>query len=105
MHDVLSLERAGLSSVALLSDEFQPQALYQGAQVAGGALDAGSLLSLLAWVPHPISDQTPSQMRAKADGCYASVLQGLTHGIDARELAKQLGSSSPGGVDTKECKS
>mmetsp|Transcript_2522 Transcript_2522/g.4748 ORF Transcript_2522/g.4748 Transcript_2522/m.4748 type:complete len:116 (-) Transcript_2522:276-623(-) len=115
MHDVLALERAGLSSVALLSDEFQPQALYQGAQVAGGALDTQSLLSLLVWVPHPISDQTPSQMRAKADKCYATVVQGLTQGVDAGDLLNKLASasasaSSPprgeaGGVNADECKS
>mmetsp|Transcript_14440 Transcript_14440/g.35197 ORF Transcript_14440/g.35197 Transcript_14440/m.35197 type:complete len:105 (-) Transcript_14440:414-728(-) len=103
MHDVLAFERAGLSSVALLSDEFQPQALYQGAQVAAGALDTKSLLSLLVWVPHPISDQTPSQMKAKADGCYASVIEGLTQGIDVSDLASKL-TSSPMAVDTSECK-
>jgi len=91
--------------MALLSDEFQPQALYQGEQVAAGALDAKGILSLLVWVPHPISDQTQTQMRAKADRCYGDVVKGLTQGLDASSLAAKLSNAlSNPAIDTKECK-
>mmetsp|Transcript_513 Transcript_513/g.741 ORF Transcript_513/g.741 Transcript_513/m.741 type:complete len:117 (+) Transcript_513:328-678(+) len=91
MHDVLSLERGGLSSVALISDEFMPQALYQGKQVVGRAMKSEELLSLIVWVQHPISDQTEQQMFCKADHCYERVLLGLTNGgVAASNPARKL---------------
>mmetsp|Transcript_13379 Transcript_13379/g.15917 ORF Transcript_13379/g.15917 Transcript_13379/m.15917 type:complete len:125 (+) Transcript_13379:92-466(+) len=91
MHDVLSLERGGVSSVALISDEFMPQALYQGKQVAGRAMKAEEVLSLVVWVQHPISDQTEKQMLYKADQCYEKVLFGLeTGGVHPLNPARKL---------------
>lgn len=60
MHDVVALERRGLPAVALLSDAFKAQALYQAAALK--LSDASRL-----FVPHPISDQSNAALEAKAD--------------------------------------
>mmetsp|Transcript_26525 Transcript_26525/g.47016 ORF Transcript_26525/g.47016 Transcript_26525/m.47016 type:complete len:117 (-) Transcript_26525:584-934(-) len=79
MHDVLSFEKRGLRSAALVSDEFQKQAMFQGYQI--GAKDPTELFRILVWVPHPISDQTVAQMQHKADTCFSTVVQALKTGI------------------------
>mmetsp|Transcript_7912 Transcript_7912/g.11913 ORF Transcript_7912/g.11913 Transcript_7912/m.11913 type:complete len:100 (+) Transcript_7912:1659-1958(+) len=75
MHDVLSFERLGISTAALLSDTFKAQAVYQGSQIGASEQALGQIL---VWVKHPISDRTISEMRAKADACFSEVVQALS---------------------------
>ena len=63
MHDVIALERRGLPAVALLSDAFEAQALYQA---AAPKLSAASRL----FVKHPVSDQSNAALEAKADAVF-----------------------------------
>eukprot|EP00051_Salpingoeca_urceolata_P032120 m.14357 g.14357 ORF g.14357 m.14357 type:complete len:95 (+) comp4786_c0_seq1:1606-1890(+) len=71
MHDVAFFESKGLPSVAVLSDAFQPQAAYQAQKL-------GLQATVRLFVKHPISDQTPAQMHAKADVVYGDVVDALT---------------------------
>ena len=71
MHDVAAFEAAGLPSVALLSSEFRAQASYQ-------ARGLGLARAVKLFVRHPISDQSASALRAKADAVFADVVRGLT---------------------------
>jgi hypothetical protein len=71
MHDVIALERRGLPAIALLSDAFRPQALFQAAALR--LSDASRL-----FVAHPISDASETQLEAKADAIYEELLLALT---------------------------
>ena len=67
-----AFEEAGLPSVAVLSDAFLPQIDYMYTARQLGLEAVGTAI-----VPHPISDQTSSQMRAKADGVVEAVMVAL----------------------------
>ena len=75
MHDVAALERAGTSAVAVLSDAFASQGLFQADALGIGRKDAERLLVL---AQHPISDATRGEIAAKADALYAELLRALT---------------------------
>lgn len=71
MHDGAFFESKGIPSVALVSDAFKPQAQYQAKAL--GLEDAPRV-----FVQHPISDQTPAQLHAKADAVFEKVAEALT---------------------------
>lgn len=71
MHDGAYFEGKGVPSVCCVSDAFKPQAQYQAASLGYG--DAARV-----FVDHPISDQTTSQLHAKADKVYAATIRALT---------------------------
>ena len=73
MHDVIELERAGLPSVAVITDVFVNQAEFQASKL--GATDPERLFSLAR---HPVSDQTPAELEAKAVDIYPDVVRSLT---------------------------
>jgi len=71
MHDGAFFESKGIPSVALVSDAFKPQAQFQ-------AKALGLENAARVFVPHPISDQTASQLHAKADAVFEQVVEALT---------------------------
>ena len=92
MHDVAAFEAAGLPSVALLSSEFRAQASYQ-------ARGLGLARAVKLFVRHPISDQSASALRAKADAVFADVVRGLTEEGYAGHGAGGGAGGDAGGVD------
>jgi len=70
MHDTAQLETAGIPSVAILSSAFKNQAHVQASSL--GCADA-----FRVFVQHPISDQTPAQMEAKARECFDDVQRAI----------------------------
>lgn len=70
-----------MPAVALVSSGFAPQARYQA-----GRLGYSNLAFL--FVPHPISDQTPAELYAKADAVFPAVRACLEH---APGTAAQVG--------------
>lgn len=77
LHDAVTLEEKGVPSVLLCTDEFAPLARAESVAKGMGGLP-------LAVVPHPLADNRPDEVRAKAEAVLAEVLQVLTG--DAREL-------------------
>ena len=65
-HDGAFFESAGIPSVALVSDAFKPQAQFQASNL--GLQDQARV-----YVSHPISDQTPAALHAKADKVFDKV--------------------------------
>ena len=72
MHDVATLERRGVRSVAVASEEFVAQGVYQG-----DALGLANARRLIALVTHPVSDATPAKMASKAMEVLPHVLHAL----------------------------
>ena len=70
MHDAARLEAAGVPSVAIVSSGFAAQSAAQAASL-------GCAGALCAFVPHPISDQTPAQLAAKGRACFDDVRRAL----------------------------
>ena len=70
MHDTVSFEIQGIPSVFLASTEFVEAATAQAEAL--GLPDVKRL-----FVPHPIQDATDSEMRAKADAVFDSILGAL----------------------------
>mmetsp|Transcript_4200 Transcript_4200/g.9117 ORF Transcript_4200/g.9117 Transcript_4200/m.9117 type:complete len:107 (-) Transcript_4200:673-993(-) len=73
MHDVVSLERLGLPSVAILTDCFAAQAAYQASAL--GAVQPGRMIVL---VNHPVSDANLPEMQLKAERSVAPIVRALT---------------------------
>ena len=74
MHDVVTLERAGVRAVAVASEEFVDQGVYQG-----GALGLKEARKLIALVSHPVSDATAAGMAKKA----AELLPHVIHALES----------------------
>jgi len=70
VHDTVSFEIQGIPSVFLASTEFVEAATAQAEAL--GLPDVKRL-----FVPHPIQDATDSEMRAKADAVFDSILGAL----------------------------
>lgn len=70
MHDIADLESRGLVGVFLASTEFAQAAAAQSAALG---FPAAHVL-----VPHPVQDRTDDEMRALAEGAYASVVAAVT---------------------------
>lgn len=91
MHDAVDLERLGLPAVAIATDAFCQQALFQAK-----ALGAPNAESLLVLCEHPVSDATAAEMDARADRLYDAL------------VAKLSGAATPsaelvGGTLSDEC--
>lgn len=71
LHDTALYERAGKPAVALVTDEFKPQAAYQARML--GLDDAQ-----VTWVQHPIGGSTQEAIHLKAERAIDSVLEQLT---------------------------
>ena len=71
MHDTVWFEIQGIPSVGLASSEFE-----DAAQTQAEAL--GLPEARRVFVPHPIQDANDDEMRAKADGVMAAVIEALT---------------------------
>lgn len=71
MHDACYFEAKGLPCVAVLSNQFKPQARYQAQQLGAANTDR-------VFVQHPISDQTPQQLQDKAMSVLETVSRSLT---------------------------
>ena len=75
MHDVAALERAGATAVAVLSEAFATQGLFQADRLG---LDIGAAERMLVLAQHPISDASDAELAAKDDALYADLLRALT---------------------------
>ncbi len=71
MHDTVWFEIQGIPSVGIASSEFE-----DAAQTQAEAL--GLPEARRVFVPHPIQDADDDEMRAKADGVMAAVIEALT---------------------------
>ncbi|MDQ2949756.1 MAG: hypothetical protein M3Y27_28090 [Acidobacteriota bacterium] len=71
MHDTIRLENLGVPAVALATHEFMTAARAQAAALGRPDFDA-------IYVPHPIQDQTKSEIEAKADAVLSEVISRLT---------------------------
>ena len=72
MHDVVTFERAGVRTVAVASEEFVDQGVYQGS-----ALGLKEARKLIALVSHPVSDATAAGMAKKAAEVLPHVIRAL----------------------------
>ncbi|MDP8979439.1 MAG: hypothetical protein M3O35_02490 [Acidobacteriota bacterium] len=73
MHDSLKLENLGIPSVPVATHEFMTAARAQAAALGRSDYDA-------VYVPHPIQDQTPEEIAARADAVLGEIVARLTGG-------------------------
>jgi hypothetical protein len=71
LHDAVALEEKGIPSVLLCTDEFAPLARAESIGKGMGGLP-------LAVIPHPLADNRPDEVRAKATAVVAEVMTILT---------------------------
>ena len=71
MHDTISLENLGVPAVAVATTEFITPARIQAGALGRPEFDA-------VYVEHPIQDQTPQQIAARADAVLAEIVKRLT---------------------------
>lgn len=71
MHDSLTLERLGIPAVAVATHEFLTAARAQAAAL--GRPDHDVVI-----VHHPIQDQTPDEIAARADAVLPEIVRRLT---------------------------
>ena len=71
MHDSLKLENLGIPSVPVATHEFMTAARAQAAALGRSDYDA-------VYVPHPIQDQTPAEIAARADAVLEEIIARLT---------------------------
>jgi len=77
LHDAVVLEGKGIPSVLLCTDEFAPLARAESVAKGMGGLP-------LAVIPHPLADNRPHEVRAKAERIADEIVAILTR--DAHEL-------------------
>jgi alkanesulfonate monooxygenase SsuD/methylene tetrahydromethanopterin reductase-like flavin-dependent oxidoreductase (luciferase family) len=70
LHDTLKLENMGIASVPVATHEFMTAARAQAAALGRPEFDA-------VYVPHPIQDQTPAEIEAKADAVVDELVRRL----------------------------
>jgi hypothetical protein len=70
VHDSLTVERLGIPAVAVATHEFRTAARAQAAAL--GRADHEVVI-----VPHPIQDQTPAEIAARADAVVAEIARRL----------------------------
>jgi len=70
VHDIKSLEELGVPAVAVATTEFAVAAASQSAALGNDPA--------LVFVPHPIQDRTPEELRALADAAVDQILAALT---------------------------
>ena len=71
MHDTIRLENMGIPAVAVATTEFITPARVQAAALGRAGFDG-------VYVPHPIQDQTPEQIAARADSVAEEIVRRLT---------------------------
>ncbi|HEY6350933.1 MAG TPA: hypothetical protein VI636_16140 [Candidatus Angelobacter sp.] len=71
MHDTIRLENLGIPAVAVATTEFITAARVQAGALGRPGFDA-------VYVPHPIQDQTPEQIAARADAVAEEIFRRLT---------------------------
>jgi len=71
LHDTVGLENLGIPAVAVATTEFRSPARIQAGALGRAGFDA-------VYVPHPIQDQTPQQLSARADAVVEEIVQRLT---------------------------
>jgi len=71
LHDSVRLEEAGIPSVPLATEEFRTAARVQASRLGRPDLEA-------VFVPHPIQDQTRTEIEARADDVIEQVVARLT---------------------------
>ena len=69
----MGLESRGVPSVPVATEEFRTAARVQASRLGRPDLEA-------VLVPHPIQDQTPAEIRARADAVVAELVAWLTGG-------------------------
>ena len=71
MHDTIHLENLGIPAVPVATTEFQTAARAQAAALNRPDFDA-------LYVQHPIQDQTPQEIAARADAILQEIVARLT---------------------------
>ena len=71
MHDTIRLENLGIPAVPVATTEFITPARIQAGALGRPEFDA-------VYVPHPIQDQTPQQIAARADAVAKEIVKRLT---------------------------
>jgi hypothetical protein len=71
LHDTVRLENLGIPAVAVATTEFITPARVQAGALGRPGFDA-------VYVPHPIQDQTPEQIAARADAVAEEIVRRLT---------------------------
>jgi hypothetical protein len=70
LHDTIKLENAGIPAVPVATTEFAAPARLQAAALGRTDFDA-------VYVPHPIQDQTPQEIAARADKAVDEIVSRL----------------------------
>ncbi|HKF20703.1 MAG TPA: hypothetical protein VKE93_03995 [Candidatus Angelobacter sp.] len=71
MHDAIHLENLGVPAVPVATTEFTAPARIQAGALGRAGFDA-------VYVPHPIQDQSPQQIAARADAAAEEIVKRLT---------------------------
>jgi hypothetical protein len=70
LHDTVKLESLGIAAVPVATHEFMTAARAQAGALGRADLDA-------VYVEHPIQDQTPEEIAAKAEAVIESIVSAL----------------------------
>jgi len=71
LHDIVNLEKLGIPAVPVATTEFMTPARIQAGLLGRAGFDA-------VYVQHPIQDQAPEQIAARADAVVAEIVKRLT---------------------------
>jgi hypothetical protein len=71
LHDTVHLENLGIPAIPVATTEFAAPARIQASALGRAGFDA-------VYVPHPIQDQTPQQIAARADTVAEEIVGRLT---------------------------
>jgi hypothetical protein len=71
LHDTIQLENLGIPAVPVATTEFAAPARVQASALGRAGFDA-------VYVQHPIQDQTPEQIAARADVVAEQIVRRLT---------------------------
>jgi hypothetical protein len=71
LHDTVGLENLGVPAVPVATTEFMTPARIQAGALGRPGFDA-------VYVEHPIQDQIPQQIAARADAAIAEIVKRLT---------------------------
>lgn len=66
MHDITTLDRGGLPGCAVASEAFQ--------QAADAQARSLGMQPAMVWVPHPIQNRTPEELKALANDAVDTML-------------------------------
>jgi hypothetical protein len=72
LHDTVRLENMGVPAVAVATSEFITPARVQASALGRPGFEA-------IYVTHPIQDQTPEQIAARADAVVEAIVRRLTN--------------------------